>query len=492
MNIAIVGVGIAGANTLRYILTHENFTQDDKITLFETRSDLGRGLAYEKDTKYKVLNISHVEMSVEDDPMDFVNWMEENDKELNFEDLIPRIDVGEYIEERYEDYFNHPQVNHIQQEVTDIGVLEGKEGVPHTYRIKTDDWLEEEFSAVFLTLGHPDYNDHYDLEGTDNYVHSPYPLAKVLAEIKPTDRVGIIGSGPTGIDAYRYLAQETKMEVPVHFLVRKKAFSLAGIVLERDEDYAFSMTHEWIEEKKKANGGHVPLQNILDLIAGDFAAEGASFDDTYERVKGLEIDMQRKIIEENDQELALILAYFERFVEFFPVLFGLLTGSDREELLEGYDKRLEVFRSFTPVKTVEWLIEEMDAGKLSLDFGLKDIIVLEDGKFMVKGSKDVVVDILINAGGFNRKLEANFAKNKLLANLFDRNLILADKEGKDIVITWPKSSILNKEYGDMDNMYLMGLWVNTTHYRNNDFRSILSVSEKVAKNFMDHVYPKLA
>ncbi len=491
MNIAIIGVGIAGANTLRHILNHDNFSKDDRVTIFETRPNLGRGLPYEEDTVYKVLNISHREMSVEKDPLDFIHWMEENGKEPNFEGVVPRIYVGEYIEDRFHDYFTHPQVDHINKGVTDIEVIEKGKDRPFSYRIKTDEWLEEEFGAVFMAIGHADYNDHYNLEGKDNYVHSPYPLKDKLAHIKATDRVGVIGSGPTGIDIYRYLAQETKMDVPVHFLIRKKVFSLAGLEYEGD-DFAFSMTHEWIEEKKKANDGTVPLQNILDLIGADFEAEGVSFDDTYERIKDLELSDQKQWVDENDQEIALIIAYFERFVPFFPILFGLLSGLDREELKNGYDKRLDVFRSFTPAKTVAWLVDEIEEGKLALEFGLHDIMVLEDGRFLAQGAEDTPVDILINASGFNRKLKDAFDKNELIANLYDRNLIMADEEGKDIVIGWPNSSVLNKRYGDMENLYLLGMWVNTSHYRNNDFRSILLVSEFVANNFMEEIYPKLA
>lgn len=484
MKIGIIGVGIAGANILRNLLEHENFRKEDEIVLFEKRDQLGVGLAYEEDSPVKSLNIPHTEISLDKkNPDDFSHWLEENvDQALHFEGLASRVDCGHYIEDRMAPYFKHKQVQAIHEEVSGLYLLE--EDGKYLYKVVTDSGYEDIFDMVFLCLGHPIYNDFYDLAGEENYIQNPYPMVEKLAEIKENKKVGIIGSGPTGIDIYRYLAQEKNMDQAPVFLIRSDIFNLSGVDLDREE-YSFSFSWNWIEEEGNKDAfGYIPLATILNQIKEDFDKEGVDVFQVYEEAKDMSLENQKKLLEENNQDLAYLVKYFEKMVPFYPALYGRLGGNDRLVLKEDYEPILNLFRSFNPPGTNQWIIEEIESGHLEVFNGLYEIEASQDG-FLVKGDEEMQVDVIINATGFNKNLVDNVEARPLLKSLFDQNLILSDSKDQGILVNWPQCQVMNKKYGIMDRLYVQGMWISNTHYRNNDIRSILTVSEHVAKLAMD-------
>ncbi|MFO3665497.1 FAD/NAD(P)-binding protein [Anaerococcus sp. ENR0831] len=100
MKIAIVGCGISGANVLKNIIEHKNFDNNLYIDIYEKRSELGVGLAYEEDDMHKVLNtpVAHMNVNLED-RNEFRNWLIENYVELpTIEGKIPRPITGQYIQ----------------------------------------------------------------------------------------------------------------------------------------------------------------------------------------------------------------------------------------------------------------------------------------------------------------------------------------------------------------------------------------------------------
>src|SRR5699024_2506614 len=113
---------------------------------------------------------SNYSMSIEKgNPFDFNNWLNENEKKIsNFEKMTPREYYGEYLEDRFSKYFNHKNVSRVNEEVIDIEVSN-----ENTFSIKTDKQTIENFDNVFLTIGHPKYNDFYNLEGKDKYQNNP-------------------------------------------------------------------------------------------------------------------------------------------------------------------------------------------------------------------------------------------------------------------------------------------------------------------------------
>lgn len=483
MKIAIIGVGLAGSNVLRYILEHKNFNSEDEIYLFEKRKHLAHGKPFEKDTILKMLNTDPVNMSVNpNNSNEFVEWLNENkENPENFENITPREYYGEYIYEYFEKYFNHKNVKAINTEVNDIEVLDNNK-----YKIVSESDTNEIFDVLFLTLGHPKYSDFYNLEGTKNYICDPYPLSKTLSNIRNDDKVGLIGAGATSIDVFRYIFQTKKLSNPLYFLVRESIFYTPYIEYYK-EKFTFSMDSIWIE-KNKNNDGLIELEKIIDLIDKDLKEEGVDFNKTLNKIieSDDKISLYKDIINEKPQDIALIMAYLDKFSDYFSELYGLLSNTDQHTLHEKYDKKIDIFFSQTPFETSKWILDEYDKRNIKFVKNLDDIEVKND-KFLIDADEKLELDYLINTTGFDFNILRNSKTNKLIKNLYDKKIIDSDEGGNHINITWPNCNVISKKYGELKNMFCLGMWVYGSHYRANCAKSINTVTREVTNRFMDNL-----
>lgn len=214
MDIAIVGCGIGGLHILKTIIEHPNYNDNFNIHIFETRDELGLGPAYEDDTIYKLLNVKEKYMSLDiDDPNHLFDWLVKNpDKDIRVEGMIPRSIFGDYIKDTYRKYLSADNLKIHHEAVVDI------EKCANKYKITTTDKkYDNDFDVVFLSIGQSHYSDAYDLEGEDNFIYNPYPLEEKLA-FEDTDqntRIGIIGTGPTSVDIYRFLREHCELDQPL-------------------------------------------------------------------------------------------------------------------------------------------------------------------------------------------------------------------------------------------------------------------------------------
>lgn len=479
MNIAIIGAGLSGSNILKNLFDN-NLIEQNQIYIFEPREKLGSGFPYEFESEYKLLNVPERFMSMDDDDMGFVKWLEANKTTYqNFEGMTPRNYYGQYLEDFYRPYYNHPNINIVKKEVTDMEVVES---FPKTYRLKTDQWEEPIFDAVFLTLGHPDYSDHYDLRDKKNYIHNPYPLEKMLAHLTKDDKIAMIGAGATSLDVFRYILQSYELENPFYILTRDSIFNIPHIELDKSE-FRFSINDEWVQTQLDENGGIIPLDNILHLVAEDFKSEGVAFHKCYERIKNNSLELYRELLEEKPQDIALIVEYFEHFTKYFSKLYGLLSKSDQNFYMDKYHDKIDAFRALTPPNTATWLLDTIDAGKALIIKGLEEIKVNDSGQFEAIADENITVDYLINTTGFDFNIERNAKRNTLIKNLYDKKIIDSDEEGNSVNITWPKATVLSKRYGELENLYMIGMWVFSIHYRANDIRSVKEVAKVVVENF---------
>lgn len=161
MNIAIVGFGVGGANILKSIIDHKNYNDKIKIHIFEKNEELGVGLAYAKDTDYKLLNVHEKYMSLNlDNPNHFKDWLRDNNKDdEKIEGMVPRIVFASYIKDTFGKYMENENVIFHKAKVKDIY----KEG--SIFRIVSDKGnFNEKFDSVFLSIGQSYYKDSYNLK----------------------------------------------------------------------------------------------------------------------------------------------------------------------------------------------------------------------------------------------------------------------------------------------------------------------------------------
>ncbi|MDN6161331.1 MAG: FAD/NAD(P)-binding protein [Atopostipes sp.] len=495
MKIAIIGAGISGASVLQTILDHPRLKNDDQIHLFEPRERIGVGFPYSSDCKSAMLNLSPDFLSMVDNkPLDFTHWLNENyEQPENFEGLVSRTRYGYYLEEHFKKYAEHKQVHHFQTKVEDLKVLDAetkeqifksKEG-NYLYQLKTEgSWRDDIYEAVFLALGHPDYADYYNLNGINNYIENPYPLEEKLTHFDSSDRIGIIGSGATGVDLMRFFASNYELNKKLTFFVQDQGFYFADIPYEK-EDFPFTFSMEWIQKERDKQNGFIPFDKILSTFIQDIKEAGVNVEEVYEKYKKGDLPTIRKAVEAKDQDLALIHAYNSDLIAFLPHLFNSLSGQDKEYYLRNYHQKLVFFKSRVPYKTFQWLFELLDSGKIQIIYGLEDIKKNEDGSFTAYANETKEVDYFINASGFDTRLIKAAQSSELIGNLFHKNIILSQTKGRFVLVDWPQAQIINQKFGLMDNLFFFGLLIGGTQHENNDAQLTHQLARRSANYFMD-------
>lgn len=471
MKLAVVGAGVSGANIVRTLLNHPNFTTNDTIDVFEPREELGPGMPYlTTDDESIMLNLSPDKLSVDfSNPLDFTEWLEKNYEEpRNFENLVSRPQYGKYLQERLAPYFEHKQVHHIQEEVEDLHVIEGQDHF--LYDIQTSGaWSETSYDAVFLSIGHPPYNNFYDLIGKENYIHNPYPMNETLMELDPSKKIGIIGSGATGVDLMRFFDTHYTLEEPLTYYDIKEPFHFVKIPYEKkDVNLSFSM--EWIEQQKELYEGFLPLSVVLELFYSDMAEKDINIQAVYEAYQTNDLATAQKAIESNDQKLAYVQEYINRLIVFLPHLYNALDAEDRDVYMDKYYRVLDFFKSLVPYETYKWLIDLVDAEKVRSVADTKEITSEEDGSFTIERTDGTIehADVLINASGFNFKLSELAKRSTLLHNLYNKKLIEPHRNGNFVFVNWPDANVVNQRFGTMKNLFFTGLLIGGTQHANND------------------------
>lgn len=484
MNIAVVGFGVGGANILKTIIDHKNYNDKIKIHIFEKNEELGVGLAYAKDTNYKLLNVHERYMSLNlDNPNHFKDWLKDKNKDdKKIEGMVPRIVFASYIKDTFGKYMENENVIFHQAKVIDIY----KEG--STFRIVSDkENYNEEFDSVFLSIGQSYYKDSYNLKDYKNYIHNPFPLNKKIEEIKDGQSIGIIGAGPTSIDIYRYLRNFKNITYPLYFFTRSNGFSPIDIPYYVDDDIC-TIDEKWIEENKD-NTGFLGLENVKRQIKDDFAKYGHDLIETYNKYKDTDINTYNMALKENDLGLSFAQTYTMQLTGHAALIYNSLDGLDK---LEADNKYLEIINFIvtkTPTITMQNIVEDYQEAKIKVIKGTNDIKVDSDGKFVVTSDneEEIKTDVIINAQGFEKNLLSAVNSDILLANLYKRKYIEDDINGKFIRVAYTSYKLVNKNFGLMENFYLNGMWAGGTDVLNNDLRSIIKSGQLAACDFMDKI-----
>src|SRR5699024_8790294 len=266
-------------------INHDFFKKEDRIDVFEPREALGVGLPYDYDDESIMLNVDPEVLSYDASiPNDYVEWLHEKYEEpYNFEGLVSRPKYGRYLTERFAPYFNHKQVVHHPYEVVNLNVFDAETKQPVTdtksgnyiYQLKTaKGWQDTFYDAVFLSIGHPPYADYYQLIGQENYIHNPYPMHEVLGKLTGAEKIGVIGSGATGIDLMRFLMTNYELKEPLTYYVPSgEIFNFPTIPLEKEE-FQFTFSRDWIKAQIDSYTGSIPLDKMVKTFTEDIQREG--------------------------------------------------------------------------------------------------------------------------------------------------------------------------------------------------------------------------
>ncbi len=203
-HILIIGGGFSGTLLAINILRHDG----PRVTLVERRNDqVGRGVAYSAADPTHLLNVRASNMSaLPDAPDHLVRWLAERGGDTP-QSFIPRTLYGEYLRE---------MLNEARVRAGDRFTLVAGEAVAILplqaggYRVMFADGSSQESGRIVLTIGNLPPHDPPGLVADalppDSYAADPW-AADIARDLTPDDRVVLLGTGLTAIDAALLLGQ---------------------------------------------------------------------------------------------------------------------------------------------------------------------------------------------------------------------------------------------------------------------------------------------
>lgn len=500
MQIAIVGLGVAGNGSLKALIDFKNQHPKQSLTIdiYDESTSLGSGFPYQEDDHKLVMNSYAKDLSIEaDNPNDLLDWLSYHHKEYcNPGAFIPRAMYGDYLKDRMKHYLDNDHVHIHYQRIQDIQVVDqagshitGSQEKNYHYQLQTADghWQNTIYNVVFLNIGHPPYADRYHLMGHSGYIHDPYPVKEKLAAIHPNKKIGIIGSGLTGLDVMRYLQYHYAGQLAhsITFFTRSTPFSS---VKQGPYDGYIQATFnmDWIKNQQSAHNGYIPLDNILETFMGDMAVNNVDVKRVIDRYSSGSITQIRQELAHYDRDLHIFQIYAGIVTPYLPYIYMGMSVLDRNRYKQEYMPIFEHFRSQMIHEALEDIMQWYDEGKVTFHSKLADIKPCSDGGFelIFENGSSKHVDILVNAAGFESQLLPATQQVVFIKNMVNRDIFTPALDG-GVLVTWPQGQVISQRYGTLDNLFLTGRWIMTTQYGNNNAQMSFAFGQQVAKQFLD-------
>lgn len=459
MKIAVIGAGASGISVLRELVKQVENIEKHSITLFSDERLYGTGLPYQKDDESLLLNQFPETMSLNpEDDKDFVKWVENRyDVEEVESHFFPRAWYGEYLKEILEDLVKKADVTVIKESVQTIQVI-GEE----KYLVKTEDQVDE-FDIIHLTTGHLAYQDPYELEGTEGYVHLPYPAVKQLQGIENHTHVGILGTGLTAVDLLLYV-KKVSPQVKISFLSPDGKFgSVRGIEEPVELTY---FTHECIEEEKKRHNGWISLDTIKEWFIKECQEQGLDVKEYWDEyglgtVESMRFDLQHL------EEIGDFQAIIHSMTPVYAQLWQAMTNADRTRFIEEYAERFTRFRSPLPAQTARKILQYVDDGSLDVYAGISGVEKKEESFKVAVEDETVTVDILLNGTGQIKTLQEKQEKQQDLIQQLLNDRILQPYAYGGVEILYPSMSAMSSQHGELNTFKVYGQLVSGIDYMNN-------------------------
>lgn len=487
MKIAIVGFGVSGAALLMALKTTGKLDKNDvTVDIFDPREEFAVGPAYQKDTKYLLLNAFPTAMSLKnDEPMDFPNWLEEHYPEYESTvDLVPRTIYGEYAKERIEPLLELDNVNYINQEVIDIDVRAEQNGLLYQLEDAQGE-LYDDYDYLFLAVGVPDYQDFYNLRGTENYVHNPYPVIEKLKDLDEDKHIAIIGSGLTAFDIVNYLSHEKKLTQPIGVFTNRPDFNSLRVSPYRGPALTYSLDKEWIDNELRTHKGYIPLERIVETVQADLIENNIDLNAIRAKYDPADLDKTyQTYFGQEHPDLSKVQAYIAKLSPNLGDLYMSLTKGDVVRFRLDYAPLFSHYQVRLAPDAVENMYHLTTEDKL---FVVPDLVEIDkEDRFILKSlsGETFEADIVINATGFAYNTDLITSEdNALLRKLLDKGFLL-DKEKRGILVTWPETKVMNQTFGKLDNCFYIGPWLTNTHFGNNNVKALVRKANEIVVNYM--------
>jgi uncharacterized NAD(P)/FAD-binding protein YdhS len=194
MHVAIVGGGATGIISALYLL--RNAHASDQVTLIDSSTNLGAGVAYSTTDESLLLNVRALQMSAHaDQPNHFVEWLTTHKNQPDAEAFVPRAWYARYLQDTLAIAVSQSNAHYtcIATTVIDID--------PTNRVVICADGQQLTADHIILALGHaPIANPLARWAPAPQRILSGYDWHTITTKIAANDDIIIIGSGLTMVD----------------------------------------------------------------------------------------------------------------------------------------------------------------------------------------------------------------------------------------------------------------------------------------------------
>jgi len=202
--IAIIGGGFTGATIARLLALHGQYWPHE-VVVFEPRSSLGAGLAYDTDDPSLRLNVAaHRMRAIPGDPQSFARWLSESgrlarDPRAVADDAIyaRRGDFAAFMAEQIWPFLESGSIKHVRERVRYVRRQHGH------WQMEGETGTILDADIVVIATGHPPPRPPAGLtsalHGHPCFVTDP-SRPGAFQKMRQTDKVFVLGAGLTALD----------------------------------------------------------------------------------------------------------------------------------------------------------------------------------------------------------------------------------------------------------------------------------------------------
>lgn len=479
MKIAIIGMGVAGIGALREWTREKENNPSIEITVFGDEDTFGTGAPYQKDNEKLVMNQAAGTITIiPENKNDFVEWLQSTKKET--EPAVkhyPRELFGDYLKDRMSDWLFQSNAEIIKEEVESVKILANNQ------LQLTSSSTVKDFDAIHLCIGGLAYKDPYQLINHPNFIVNPFPVKKTMPLIPKGATVGVLGTGLTGIDIFRY-AHYNRPDLTVSFFSPSGRFkSIRG---QADAiDYRF-FTIENIKRAKEKNNGFIPLEIYVEWFKKEAVYQELSLKDNWENNQlGSKETLKKELTD--SKEIGAIQNLLHDMSPFLPDIWMALEETDKQRFFDLYYEKWDKLRSSFPVATAKELVAAWQANSIAVSDNLIDVIEEENSfKLVLKDQAPKYVDYIINAAGTEKKVSYQVDRMPLLRQLINERLLQPETFG-GVQISLPDFSAVSQRHGILHTLKVHGELISGVQFGNNSVNMVSESARPAVKDILHHL-----
>lgn len=491
-SIAIVGGGASGLSLSNQII--RKLMKNRKhyrlsITLFEKKADVGPGNAYRMDLKSNLMNTQTRTLDQRfGEGFGLVDFLLSNPSLMDEFDVDPVSFVDEFIPRPLFGLYLKAFAEH-------IAALAQRHGV--TFKVVHDEVVDLSraddsgryslhtasepmtFDFVYLCQGHLNSNKDERYVNNDQYTHSVYTVAGLIAKIPKTASVGILGTRLSAIDAIIAL-RESGHQSAIHCHSRSGRLPA---IRSLTQVHTPQILNRHNLEVVKRRGEKISLSKLGTMLAAEInLAEGKelALEEILQSTLNAKEYYEHEVNETTSKGHRPYQAAMYSTNTCIDLMWQLLDDTDKHIFLRRFFSLWMSYRASIPLKNGQKILSHLQRGNLSIHAQLKSHRYnAQSKKFELLNHEGVIiaeVDCLINAMGS----PSDVAKSDdlLIHKLLARDLVAKDPFG-GLKVDYRTGAVIDPITGTANKkLFVLGPITSGTYFTT----TVLEVIERQAKD----------